>query len=440
MIYFFLLYYIDMTQLTKEEQDFLEKRERRKQLHNEAQKRYIERQKLDNPNFQEEYNRAHREYYHQDKEREEKLRKKLMKEAEKVLPIVKEIYEEVPNVNKRTRRGKKKIENIDVKPLYLTRKEPLELSTINTYIDKLNIISKFMSIQPLSQDIKQELHKLIDDKPFDEKKILKEFPYLQYDNIEDTIDKLRQKYKNDNSFKSYINVLVVLTSHIPSLKDVYQILTKLNIDINKTVQSIREENIIAEDDKDKIINLDEKVITKNLEKFDNIEEKLIYALYTLFPARRLDYKDMKLTNETEISKLKDTNYNYLVINDKDKYKFIFNNYKTYKKYGQQVFEVPDNLAKILNSYIFIKKIKPNQYLFHLERDAREPYSEGNFSKKVIYVFKKIYNTDVSARFLRMSWVVFLSKQHPSLKERKELAFKMAHSPNEQLSYNKIIKS
>ena len=175
--------------LTKEEQEFLEKQERKKKLHLEAQKRYIERQKLDNPNFTDDYNKSHREYYYQDKEREEKIKKKLMKEAETVLPIVKEVYEEVPQVNKRSRRGKKKIENMDIKPLYLTRKEPLEQSTINTYIDKLNIISKFMSIEPLSQETKNELKKLIDDKPFNEKKILQDFPYLSYDNIEDIINK-----------------------------------------------------------------------------------------------------------------------------------------------------------------------------------------------------------------------------------------------------------
>lgn len=423
--------------LTEGELEILAKMERKKKLHIEAQQRYIERKRASDPNFTEEYNKSHREYYHQARKTEEIVKKKLMKEAEIVVPIVKEVYEEVPNVNKRTRRGKKKLENADIKPLYLTRKEPLELNTITGYIDKLNIISKFISIDPLSQQIKNELKKLIDDKPFDEDKILKEFPYLSYDNIEDTINKLRQKYKNDNSFKSYINVLVVLTSHLPSLSSVYQILTKLNIDVNKTVQDIREQNVISDDDKDKIINLDENEIMKNLEKFDDIEEKLIYALYTLQPARRLDYKDMVLTNETDVNKLKDTNYNYLVINTTP-YKLIFNNYKTFKKYGQQVFDVNNELMKVINAYINIKKIKENRYLFHLERSIKEPFSESNFSNKISKVFFKIYGKEIPARFLRMSWVVYLNKQNPSLKQRKELAYKMGHSQTEQMSYFKIV--
>ena len=65
-----------MTELfTKDEKEFLEKQERKKKLHLEAQKRYIERQKLDNPNFRDDYNKSHREYYYHDKEREEKSRK-----------------------------------------------------------------------------------------------------------------------------------------------------------------------------------------------------------------------------------------------------------------------------------------------------------------------------------------------------------------------------
>ena len=51
--------------------------------------------------------------------------------------------------------------------------------------------------------------------------------------IEPTINTLRENYKNDNSFKTYLNILVVITSHLTSLnKSVYQTLTKLNIYMN----------------------------------------------------------------------------------------------------------------------------------------------------------------------------------------------------------------
>jgi hypothetical protein len=58
--------------------------------------------------------------------------------------------------------------------------------------------------------------------------------------ITPTIETLRIDYYNDSSFKTYLNVLVLITSHLPSLKDNYQTLTKLNININKAIQDKRD--------------------------------------------------------------------------------------------------------------------------------------------------------------------------------------------------------
>ena len=91
-----------------------------------------------------------------------------------------------------------------------------------------------------------------------------------------------------------------------------------------------------EGDEGKIISIKSDEIYKNLEKLKSVEDRMIYALYTLFPARRLDYKNMKLTTETSMDKLNDINY--LVLSNPKQ--FIFNDYKTYNTYGKQVFNVP----------------------------------------------------------------------------------------------------
>ncbi len=54
--------------------------------------------------------------------------------------------------------------------------------------------------------------------------------------IEPSIETLRADYPEDNSFKSYLNVLTVITSHLPSLQDNYQTLTKLNINVYKALK------------------------------------------------------------------------------------------------------------------------------------------------------------------------------------------------------------
>ncbi len=73
---------------------------------------------------------------------------------------------------------------------------------------------------------------MVNDKPIDEKFIIDNMEYLI--DIAPTTETLRSNYYNDNTYKSYFNVLVVITSHLPSLRDNYQILTKLKITIEIT--------------------------------------------------------------------------------------------------------------------------------------------------------------------------------------------------------------
>jgi len=162
---------------------------------------------------------------------------------------------------------------------------------------------------------------------------------------------------------------------------------------------------------------------------------LIYGLYTLFPARRLEWRLVKLTKETNLSKLND-NYNYLIIKPNSK-EVVFNEYKTKKKYKQQKFDIPKDLNQILNDYISSNQLQVGNSLFFLGRDKREVISQPNFSSKVSNVFKRIYNRAITIRHLRMSWASDLHKRNPSVKQINELAIAMAHSPEENLKYKKL---
>ncbi len=64
-----------------------------------------------------------------------------------------------------------------------------------------------------------------------------------------TIAKLREHCKDDTSFKPYINILAVITSHFKTLnKQKYQTKTKTNINVYQQVQEIRENNEFNEED------------------------------------------------------------------------------------------------------------------------------------------------------------------------------------------------
>lgn len=414
--------------LTPEEIAFLDKINKQKQKHNEAQAKY-------RASKAEEIKVYNQKYHEEKRTKLKEINKKLLKEPTPTLINIQEITEP-PKVDKRTRRGKKQATTTDIKPSYETRAEPLEYSTIKTYIDKANIINKIFKKSPLPPKVKAELNKLLNDnKDINESLILAEMDYINND-IEPTIQTLRTHYKNDNSFKTYINILAVITSHLKTLnKSVYQTLTKTNIFINNQVQDKRELNEVKEGDEGKIIDLDKTTILSNLEKLDNIDDRLIFALYTLMPSRREEWRSVKLTTETNINKLNDINYLIISTNPKQ---IIFNEYKTYKKYEKQVFEIPEDLNQVINKYISFKGLKPNDYLFGLVRDRREYISQGNFSQKISDVFNKVYGIPISLRFLRQSWSVWINTQKISIKAKKEYIKMMAHSEAESQKYFKLL--
>ena len=61
---------------------------------------------------------------------------------------------------------------------------------------------------------------LNDNKNIDENLILNEMNYIN-DNISDTINTLRSHYKKDNTFKAYINVLTVISSHLRTINKAF---------------------------------------------------------------------------------------------------------------------------------------------------------------------------------------------------------------------------
>ena len=417
-----------MNVLTPDELAFLAKIEKQRKKHAEAQALYRTK-------HQEELKDYNKKKYEDQRTKLNEINKKIVQST----PInIQQIIVEPPKIDKRTRRGKKITPTTnDIQPSYETRKAPLEYSTIEDYIKKADILQRFYTTKSLSQQVKAELRKLLNDNTnINELLILNEMTYINND-IEPTIAKLREHYKNDNSFKSYINILAVITSHFKTLdKQIYQTLTKTNIFVNQQVQEVRENNELSEEDYKKIIDLDRTTILSNITKLKRIDDILLYALYTLFPARRCDWRNVKLTVETDTEKLKDDSTNFLILSTP--FKVVFNDYKTYKKYKQQVFELDDpNLNEIITQYIVLDKLKPNDYLFHLQRSVKEIISEPDFSKKVSNVFDKVYDIPISVRFIRMSWASALYAKNPSVREIKEIATKMAHSVDESSKYKKL---
>jgi hypothetical protein len=393
--------------------------ELKKQKRREAQKKYREANKEKIHDYNIKYNQTIKET-------------KPIKEEAIPTPInIKEILTET-KTNKRTK--KRKINEII--PSFKTREENISQTTLNDYIAKCNIIHRIFTNKILSKSLKVQLINLLNNNDFDEPLILSQMTYINND-IEATINTLRTHYKNDNTLKNYINILVVITSHLKTLnKSIYQTLTKLNIYLNEVITDKRKENKINNEDENKIIDLEPSTILQNINKLDNINDKLIYVLYSLFPARRLEWRLTKIILD-ETTNINDVKYNYLILKN-GKYQIIFNNYKTATTYGRQIFNIDnDRLTNILNDYIIKSKLLNGDFLFSLRTNKKKEISQSNFSSLISNVFKKVYNIPISVRFLRMSHITSYLLKNPTIKEIELLAYKMGHSKDEQGLYKKI---
>jgi len=396
----------------------MDKIELKKQKHREANKKYREANKQKIHDYNIKYNQTIKET-------------KPIKEEPRPTPInIKKILTET-KINKRSKR---KINEII--PSFKTRDENISQTTLNDYIAKCNIIHRIFTNKILSKSLKVQLINLLNNNDFDEPLILSQMPYINND-IEPTINTLRTHYKNDNTLKNYINILVVITSHLKTLnKSVYQTLTKLNIYLNEVITDKRKENKINNEDENKIIDLEPSTILQNINKLDNINDKLIYVLYCLFPARRLEWRLTKIILD-ETTNINDVKYNYLILKN-GKYQIIFNNYKTATTYGRQIFNIENNeLTNILNDYIIKSMLLNGDFLFSLRTNRKKEISQSNFSTLISNVFKKVYNIPISVRFLRMSHITSYLLKNPTIKEIELLAYKMGHSKDEQGLYKKI---
>lgn len=395
--------------------------ELKKQKHREAQKKYREANKNKIHDYNIKYNKTIKD-------------NKPIKEEPTPTPInIKEILTET-KTNKRTKKNKTN----EIIPSFKTRDENISQSSINDYISKCNIIHRIFTTKTISKSLKVQLINLFNNNDFNEDLILSQMPYINND-IEPTINTLRTHYKNDNTFKTYLNILVVITSHLKTLnKSVYQTLTKLNIYLNEVITDKRKENKINKEDENKIIDLEPSSIITNINKLDNINDKIIYALYSLFPARRLEWRLTKIIFD-ETTNINDVKYNYLILKD-GKYEIIFNNYKTATTYGRQIFKIDNNeLTNILNDYIIKSKLLNNDFLFSLKTNKKKEISQSNFSYLISNVFKKVYNIPISIRFIRMSHITSYLSKNPTIKEMELLAYMMGHSKEEQGLYKKIKK-
>jgi integrase len=166
--------------------------------------------------------------------------------------------------------------------------------------------------------------------------------------------------------------------------------------------------------------------TKNItaQQYDKLLQYLIISLYTdIAPRRNQDYLDMYVVKKA--GKDMENNRNYY---DLSTHKFIFNKYKTAKKYGQQTIDVPPELQSVIATYLKfnpLSKTKQKEYKFLVKADG----SNLNSVNSITRVLNKIFGKKVGSSMLRHIYIS--SKYGDNIKELQEVAKEMGHSTDEQ---------
>jgi hypothetical protein len=172
-----------------------------------------------------------------------------------------------------------------------------------------------------------------------------------------------------------------------------------------------------------------KTITPN--EFTHLLQYLVLSLYVYTqPRRNQDYLDMMVVKKWKEELPKDKNYLDLATS-----KFIFNKYKTSKKYGVQTNEIPNTteapLMDAIHTYLkFHPQFKATKgkepVPFLITADGKALTAVNAITR----ILNKIFGKKVGSSMLRH---IFLSDKY-DIKEMEEDAEAMGHSVAEQRKY------
>ena len=157
------------------------------------------------------------------------------------------------------------------------------------------------------------------------------------------------------------------------------------------------------------------------------QNTMIAALYSMQEPVRLDFYDMEIvTPKQERSDDK----NYLIITNRSKKTFIFNDFKTSRKYGTVAIPVNKELNKVINKFL---KLNPDRKYLLQGKDGK-PLSRNNLGKMITKIFAST-GKQVSLNIIRH---VYVSENVDvgAIKKSKEIAKNMMHGQDEQLQYAK----
>lgn len=285
------------------------------------------------------------------------------------------------------------------------------MTNIQEKIQKLRPNLKTNTIKQYDAQLRK-LQKLFDTDNYDflnePKKVEEKISHLHY-----------------TSRRNVYNAVIILLLALDKDKKLIDTYGDMRDALNKQYQDEQASGKISDKQKDNFVDIDE--IYKMLDQMEkdikplkkkstlNQNERQLIKAYTIFSSLvripvRNDLAGLIFISKTTYNKLSDKEKeenNYLV-QLKNNLQYIFNEYKTAKKYKENIIDIPKDLQKILRMYIKFNNYKVGDVIF--------PISKNGLTQLLTKYSMKYMNKKISTTMLRKS---YMSSKYSDMKKEME---------------------
>lgn len=260
---------------------------------------------------------------------------------------------------------------------------------IDNYVEVYKLIHNIIYQQEVDNQISTDLRRFLNNEKINTKLIRKTFNFLEQ-NISKSLSHIYQETKKYDAIFVLFDIIYRLKMRRLVLS-IYPLIVKIKRAI---IYNCRYSDTPQEElPKIRAINLNYDDIQTNINKLKSKKDKMLFAIYHLFPTR--------LSKEYNIMYVKKTNedtYNKVNYYDYVKKEFIFNITKySINKNPRQLrrFPLSKELYSIIDDYIEEEELKHNYklMLFPVE-------------KRLSQVFKKIYGTEISSLQMKKTYLLY----------------------------------
>ncbi len=271
---------------------------------------------------------------------------------------------------------------------------------------------------------------------------------LDYDDVVSKLDEAiwgrnQDKYINFLTKRNMLNALIMLMNALDMDKELIKLYQGKRDGYNEKYTMNQEQGKMTEKQKPNFVPIEDiHLLIKKLnndiknhrvrqKETINVIEKGILTAHLLFSVlveipRRNELASLeiitrrlynRLTQEDKISN------NYILI-EKSNIELILNEYKTSKKYSEQIIPLPKNIQRLVRSYIKTMKLKTGDRLFNM--------TNNSMTQLLVRTSRKYIGKDISTTMIRH---IYLSNKYSEskkqntelLKEQEKDAKLMAHS-------------